>query len=195
MLKKTFTLSFLILIAAVLILPYLNLAAADSNVDVSPISAVVAPNQPAQFTVKPNAGTPPFTYQWYYTYLDQNVNPEDYVRVAVPGATNETFQFSAAKPGRYGISIGWQDGDGYTGYRSFQPLGIIVTVTDPSTATPAPMTTPTATLQSTKLNPDNTFSIPSQIPTGIFIASIITIVMISAAAIIILNRKRKSVKP
>jgi hypothetical protein len=189
MLKKTFTLTFLIV--AVFILPCLNRAVADSDVYVSPFFAVVAPNELIQFTAKPIGGTPPFTYQWYYTFLDANLVPEDYVRVAVSGAINETFQFSASKLGRYGISIGWQDGDGYTGYQSFQPMGIVVTVTNTSTSTPSPTLTPTATPMPTQSQVNHTVDSPHQIPTGAIIVSIIAIAVVSAVAITILTRKRK----
>jgi hypothetical protein len=190
MLKKTFTLTFLIV--TFLVLPCLNSVAVDSNVDVRPIYAVVAPNEPVQFTVTPVGGTPPFFYQWYYTYLDPIVDPEDYVRVAFPGATNETFQFSASKPGRYGISISWQDGAGYTGYQSFQPMGIVVTVTDLSTSTSSLTPTLTTTPTPTQSHVNQIIDTPPQVPTNTIIKSIIACTVVIAIALTLFSRKRKS---
>lgn len=124
--KKPLTLG--IFIIALLVLPYAQTASAESSVTVNPLCAKVYVNQPVEFTAKTYGGIAPFTFQWYYTYLDPNVSPEQWKKVAVPSATNATFQFVASKAGRYGISISWTDASGYEGYETFQPMGVVVTV-------------------------------------------------------------------
>ncbi|MCW4030401.1 MAG: hypothetical protein NWE92_12240 [Candidatus Bathyarchaeota archaeon] len=123
---KPLTLGFIIV--ALLILPCAETASAESSVTVSPLCAIVSVDQPVEFMARNYGGVPPLTYQWYYTYLDPNVSPEQWKKVAVPGANNATFRFVASKAGRYGISISWTEAGGYEGYESFQPMGVVVTV-------------------------------------------------------------------
>jgi hypothetical protein len=77
-----------------------------------PWGRVIGVNQPTEFTASGNGGTPPYTFQWYTTFLDPNVPPEQWVTVAVPGATSSAFNFVASIPGRYGISIRINDSKG-----------------------------------------------------------------------------------
>jgi hypothetical protein len=101
---------------------------------------VIGVNQSTTFTASGSGRTPPYTFQWYTTFLDPNVNPDLWVRVAVPGATSSAFQFVESTPGRYGISISIYDSNGDGEYQSFQPMGIVVTVQ--STPVPSPAPTP-----------------------------------------------------
>jgi hypothetical protein len=105
------------------------------------LGRVIGVNQPTEFTASGNGGTPPYTFQWYTTFLDPNVPPEQWVTVAVPGATSSAFNFVASTPGRYGISIRINDSKGEGEYQSFQPIGIVVTVQS-TPITPSPSSTP-----------------------------------------------------
>jgi len=98
-------------------------------------------NQPTEFTASGNGGTPPYTFQWYTTFLDPNVSPDQWVTVAVPGAHSSIFEFGAGTSGRYGISIRITDSKGEGEYQSFQPIGIVVTVQS-TPITPSPSPTP-----------------------------------------------------
>ena len=103
-----------------------------------PWGRVTVINQPVEFTASGNDGTPPYTFQWYTTFLDPTVPPEQWITAAVPGANSATFKFVKSIPGRYGISIRLTDSKGEGEYQSFQPIGIVVTVQ----LTPVIQTTP-----------------------------------------------------
>ena len=109
-----------------------------------PWGRVTGVNQPVEFTATGNGGTLPYTFQWYTTFLDPSVPPEQWITVAVPGANSATFKFVESIPGRYGISIRITDSKGDGEYQSFQPIGIVVTVqsTPIVQATPTPSPTP-----------------------------------------------------
>jgi hypothetical protein len=100
---------------------------------------VTGVNQPVEFTASGSGGAPPYTFQWFTTFLDPNVPPEHWTRVAVPGATSSTFKFVESIPGRYGISIRISDSKGEGEYQSFQPIGIVVTVQLEPVAQPTPL--------------------------------------------------------
>jgi hypothetical protein len=109
---------------------------------------VTGVNQPVEFTAIASGGTPPYTFEWYTTFLDPTVSPEQWNTVMVPDSNSTTFKFVTSTPGRYGISIRLSDSNGDSEYQSFQPIGIVVTVqlspvpqskTSPS---PSPSSTP-----------------------------------------------------
>jgi hypothetical protein len=100
-------------------------------------------NQPIEFTASGNGGTPPYTFQWYTTFLDPNVPPDQWVTKAVPETNSSTFIFVKSIPGRYGISIRITDSTGDSEYQAFQPIGIVVTVQ--STPKIQPTVTPSPT--------------------------------------------------
>ena len=113
------------------------------------VRRITGVNQPVEFTASGNDGTPPYTFQWYTTFLDPTVPSEQWITVAVPGANSATFKFVESVPGRYGISIRLTDSKGDGEYQSFQPIGIVVTVQStpivqatPSTPTPSPTPPP-----------------------------------------------------
>ena len=85
-------------------------------------------NQPVEFTANATGGTPPYTFQWYTTYLDPAIPSGQWHTVMVPDSNSSTFKFAASIPGRYGISIRLSDSKGEGEYQSFQPMGIVVTV-------------------------------------------------------------------
>jgi hypothetical protein len=85
-------------------------------------------NQPIEFTASAKGGTPPYTFQWYTTFLDPTIPPEQWHTVMVPDSNSSTFKFVASTTGRYGISIRLSDSKGEGEYQSFQPIGIVVTV-------------------------------------------------------------------
>ena len=115
-------------------------------------------NQPVEFTANASGGTPPYTFQWYTTFLDSNISPEQWNTVMVPNSKSSNLKFVASTPGRYGISIRLSDSNGASEYQSFQPIGIVVTVqsspipqstSSPSpspSSKPSPNTTPTPTV-------------------------------------------------
>ena len=107
-----------------------------------PWQRVTGVNQPVEFTASAKGGTPPYTFQWYTTFLDPTVPPEQWTRVTVPGATSSTFKFVASIPGRYGISIRLSDSKGDGEYQSFQPIGIVVTVQSSPVPQPKPSPSP-----------------------------------------------------
>jgi hypothetical protein len=74
--NKPLTLGFIIV--ALFILPCAETASAESSVTVSPLCATVSVDQPVEFRARTYGGVPPFTYQWYYTYLDPTVSPEQW---------------------------------------------------------------------------------------------------------------------
>ena len=102
-------------------------------------------NQPVEFTANATGGTPPYTFQWYTTYLDPAIPAEQWHTVMIPDSNSSTFKFASSIPGRYGISIRLSDSKGEGEYQSFQPIGIVVTVqTSPvPQLTPSPSPTPT----------------------------------------------------
>lgn len=118
---------------------------------------VTSANQPVEFTASATGGTPPYIFQWYTTFLDPTVSPEQWNTIMVPDSNSSTFKFVASTPGRYGISIRLSDSNGDSEYQSFQPIGIVVTVqsspvpqstSSPSpspSSTPSPATNPTPT--------------------------------------------------
>lgn len=112
-----------------------------------PWNRITGVNQPTEFTASGTGGTPPYTFQWYTTFLDPNVPSQRWIRVAVPGANSSTFNFVASTPGRYGISISVTDSKGEGEYQSFQPIGIVVTVqsTPVSQSMPSPPPNPSPT--------------------------------------------------
>jgi hypothetical protein len=99
-------------------------------------------NQPTEFTGHTEGGTPPYTYQWYVTYLDPNIPPENWSAVAVPNSNTSTFKFVESTLGRYGISLRITDSNGESEYQSFQPMGIVVTVQSSPVAQPSTSTSP-----------------------------------------------------
>jgi hypothetical protein len=133
---------FVLLSISILATPFLAIG----TVTASPYFIVDQPwgratgiNQPVEFHASGSGGTPPYTYQWYTTFLDPNVSPDQWVTNAVSGATGETFNFVALNSGRYGISTRIADANGQGEYQSFQPIGIVVTVeSNPVTTSPAP---------------------------------------------------------
>lgn len=108
-----------------------------------PWGRVTGVNQPVEFTASGNGGTPPYTFQWYITFLDPNVPPEQWVTNAVSGANSATFKFVESIPERYGISIRITDSKGDNEYQSFQPIGIVVTVQSTPVIQSKPSPSPT----------------------------------------------------
>jgi len=104
-----------------------------------PWGRVTGINQPVEFIAIGNGGTEPYTFQWYTTFLNPTVPPEQWITKAAQGANSATFKFVESIPGRYGISIRLIDSKGEGEYQSFQPIGIVVTVQ----STPIVQTTPT----------------------------------------------------
>jgi hypothetical protein len=100
-------------------------------------------SQPTEFTARAEGGTPPYTYQWYITYLDPALPPERWLAVAVPNSNTSTFKFVESTLGRYGISLRITDSNGESEYQSFQPMGIVVTVQSSPVASPSPSLPPT----------------------------------------------------
>ena len=123
-------------------------------------------NQPVEFTANATGGTPPYTFQWYTTYLDPAIPSGQWHTVMVPDSNSSTFKFAASIPGRYGISIRLSDSKGEGEYQSFQPMGIVVTVqTSPvPQLTPSPSPTPTPSPPNFEPTSPPTTS-PSQHPT------------------------------
>jgi hypothetical protein len=160
-----------------------------------PWNRIIGINQSTEFIATGNGGTPPYTFQWYTTFLDPNVPPQQWRTVAVSGDNSAAFQFSASTPGRYGISIRVNDSKGEGEYQSFQPIGIVVTVqltpvTQPSsspspTASPLnapPQSQPNET--STEQTPQNS-SVPQSFPiveTALFLVIIVVVVIAAVAA-------------
>ena len=103
------------------------------------VRRVTGINQPVEITASGNDGTPPYTFQWYTTFLDPTVPSEQWITEVVPDANSATFKFVQSVPGRYGISIRLTDSKGDSEYQSFQPIGIVVTVQ----STPIVQATPT----------------------------------------------------
>jgi hypothetical protein len=103
-------------------------------------------NQPTEFTAHAMGGTPPYTYQWYVTYLDPNLPPENWSPVAVLNSNTSAFQFVESTLGKYGVSLRITDLNGETKYESFQPMGIIVTVQSSPVAQPTTSSSPTPTV-------------------------------------------------
>ena len=99
-------------------------------------------NQPTEFTAHGKGGTPPYTYQWYITYLDTALPPERWFTVAVPNSNISTFKFVESTLGRYGISLRITDSNGESEYQSFQPMGIVVTVQSSPVAQPTTSPSP-----------------------------------------------------
>jgi hypothetical protein len=123
-------------------------------------------NQPVEFTANATGGTPPYTFQWYTTFLDPAIPAEQWHTVMIPDSNSSTFKFASSIPGRYGISIRLSDSKGESEYQSFQPIGIVVTVqTSPvPQLTPSPSPTPTPSPPNFGPTSPPTNS-PSQLPT------------------------------
>ena len=148
-----------IIVRAVLVLGLLiSLFVGVQTVKASPMVIVDQPwyrvtgvNQPVEFTANASGGTPPYTFQWYTTFLDPTISSEQWKTIEVPYSNSSTFTFIASTPGRYGISINVTDSNGDGEYQSFQPIGIVVTVQSSpvpqSTSSPSP--SPTASLNPT----------------------------------------------
>ena len=122
------------------------------TVQASPIVMVDQPwwrtigvNQPVEFTASAKGGTPPYTFQWYTTFLDLTIPPEQWHTVMVPDSNSSTFKFVASTTGRYGISIRLTDSQGDGEYQSFQPMGIVVTVQSSPVPQPTQSPSPTPT--------------------------------------------------
>ncbi len=105
-------------------------------------------NQQTEFTTHVVGGMPPYTFQWYVTYLDPSLQPENWSTVAVPNSNTSTFKFSESTLGKYGISLQINDSNGESEYQSFQPMGIVVTVQSLSVASPSltPTNAPSSTV-------------------------------------------------
>ena len=111
-------------------------------------------NQPTEFTAQAKGGTPPYTYQWYVTYLDPNISPENWSVVAVPNSNTSTLKFIESTIGKYGISLRITDSNGESEYESFQPIGIVVTVQSSPVVSPNPSTPSTNSPSPTSTVPE-----------------------------------------
>jgi hypothetical protein len=111
-------------------------------------------NQPVEFTASAKGGTPPYTFQWYTTFLDPTVPSGQWHTVMVPDSNSSTFKFAASTTGRYGISIRLSDSKGIDEYQSFQPMGIVVTVQ----SSPVPQPTRSPSLSPTPSPPNISLS-------------------------------------
>ena len=154
-----------IIVRAVLVLGLLiSLFVGVQTVKASPTVMVDQPwyrvtgvNQPVEFTANASGGAPPYTFQWYTTFLDPTISSDQWKTIEVPYSNSSTFTFIASTPGRYGISINVTDSNGDGEYQSFQPIGIVVTVQ----SSPVPQSTPSPSLSPTaSLNPTPTPTIP-----------------------------------
>ena len=141
------------------------------TVKASPIVMVAQPwwrttgvNQPVEFTASAKGGTPPYTFQWYTTFLDPTIPPEQWHTVMVPDSNSSTFKFVASTTGRYGISIRLSDSTGDSEYQSFQPMGIVVTVQSSPVPSPTLSSSPSPTSSPPNFGPTSsptpTLSIP-----------------------------------
>jgi hypothetical protein len=144
MLRNIFPLAILALVLLISSFAGIQTVKAGPGVMVDqPWGRVTGINEPVEFTASGIGGTPSYTFQWYTTFLDPNVPPEQWVTNAVPGANSATFQFVESNLGRYGISIRITDSKGDSEYQSFQPMGIVVTVQSTSIVQSTPSPSPT----------------------------------------------------
>ena len=100
-------------------------------------------NQPTEFVAHGEGGKPPYTYQWYITYLDPALPPENWSKVAIPNSNASTYNFVESTLGKYGISLQITDSNEESEYESFQPMGIVVTVQSSPVVSPSPSITST----------------------------------------------------
>jgi hypothetical protein len=165
-------------------------------------------NQPVEFTANATGGTPPYTFQWYTTFLDPSVPSGQWHTLTVPDSNSSTFKFAASIPGRYGISIRLSDSKGDGEYKSFPPVGIVVTVqTSPvPQLTPSPSPTPTPSPPNFEPTSPPTPS-PSQQPTintgaeppqtepfltTLAVASIVSIAIIGVGLLVYFKKRESS---
>jgi hypothetical protein len=160
---KTKRLLIGIIVVVLSALPFAECQVAEANIYVmvdQPFWRTVEVNQPTEFLAHGSGGTPPYTFQWYTTFLDPNI--EHRITVPVPNSNSSTFKFAESTLGRYGISVRISDSNGNSEYQSFQPIGIVVTVqsspvAQPSTTpSPSPTTIPTDDLLPTPSIPEIT---------------------------------------
>jgi hypothetical protein len=173
-----------ITLRAVLVLGFLTgLFVGVQTVKASPMVMVNQPwyrltgeNQPVEFTANASGGTPPYAFQWYTTFLDPTVSPEQWNTIMVQDSNSSNFKFVASIPGRYGISIRLSDSNGDGEYQFFQPIGIVVTVQSspvPQSAPSPSPSPPSAPSPATTLTP--TPSIPG-VPSWTILLLLITMV-------------------
>jgi len=167
-----------IMVVALSTLQFAECQVAEANIEVmvdQPWWRTIGANQTTEFIAHGRGGTPPYTFQWYTTYLDPTTPAEDWITVPVQNSNSSTFKFVASALGRYGISVKISDLNGDSKYQSFQPMGILVTVQ--SMPVLQPSTTPSQT-QSHSISPTPTIpEYPSQ--TLLILIALIAIAMIS----------------
>ncbi len=177
-LKKKILL-FGIIVVALSTLQFAECQIAEASIEAmvdQPWWRTIEVNQTTEFIVHGSGGTPPYTFQWYTTFLDPAKPAEDWITVPVPNSNSSMFRFVESTLGRFGISVNISDLNGDSEYQSFQPMGIIVTVQSspviqPST-TPSP--TPTFSISPTPTVPEY----PTQILLTLFILTSIAIISI-----------------
>ena len=185
-----------IIVRAVLVLGLLiSLFVGVQTVKASPMVMVDQPwyritgvNQPVEFTANASGGTPPYTFQWYTTFLDPTVSSDQWKTIEVPYSNSSTFTFIASTPGRYGISINVTDSNGDGEYQSFQPIGIVVTVQ--SSPVPQSTTSPSPS-HTASLNPTPTPTIP-EFPSWTIL--MIVTVMAMGAGLLVFFKKHKHLR-
>ncbi len=143
---KTKGLMFGIIIIALSTLPFAECQTTAESIMVmvdQPWWRTIEVNQTTEFIAHGDNGTPPYTFQWYTTFLDPTILPEHWITVPVPNSNSSTFKFVESTLGRYGISVRISDSNGDSLYEAFQPMGIVVTVqsSPQPSATPSPSST------------------------------------------------------
>lgn len=177
-----------IMVVALSTLQFAECQIAEANIEVmvdQPWWRTIGANQTTEFIAYGTGGTPPYTFQWYTTYLDPTTPAEDWITVPVQNSNSSTFKFVASALGRYGISVKISDLNGDSKYQSFQPMGIVVTVQ--STPMVQPSTTPSQT-SSHSISPTPT--IP-EYPTHI----LLTLIILTTIAMICIIVKKSSNTP
>lgn len=203
MLKKK-SLLFTLIVVALSVLPFAECQNPESNVMVTvdqPWWRTTGANQPTEFIAHGKGGTLPYTFQWYTTFLDPTISPEQWIKVPVPDSNSSTFRFVESTLGRYGISVNISDSNGDSEYQSFQPMGIVVTVQ--SSPVLQPSTTPSPTPSHSSNQPSSTLHIPTTkgIPNEnytqeflILLLIVILVVVIIVTVLVIVGRSKAAIK-